>query len=118
MALALDPTSRNRTGRFSLNLSSVLRRLARTHRNAAAIYGSTYGPIQGEASFRTTERGNSNYLFAMDSSAEDIRVEGLPKTVSRVQMVATGKPVAFTAGSRRDSHSRREGIVEQWDSCD
>jgi hypothetical protein len=21
-------------------------------------------------------------------------------------------------GSRRDSHSRREGVVEQWDSCD
>jgi alpha-L-fucosidase len=68
-----------------------------THRNAAAIYGSTYGPIQGEPSFRTTERGNSVYLFAMDSSAEDIRVEGLRKIVSRVQMVATGKPVAFTA---------------------
>jgi alpha-L-fucosidase len=68
-----------------------------THRNAAAIYGSSYGPIQGEASFRTTERGNSVYVFAMDSSAEDIRVEGLRKTVSKVQMVATGKPVAFTA---------------------
>jgi alpha-L-fucosidase len=70
-----------------------------THRNAAAIYGSTYGPIQGEASFRTTERGNSIYVFAMDSSAEDIRVEGLHQTVSKVQMVATGKPVAFTAAA-------------------
>ncbi len=68
-----------------------------THRNAAAIYGSTYGPIQGEASFRTTERGNSIYVFAMDPSAGDIRVEGLQKTVNKVQMVATGKPVAFTA---------------------
>ena len=70
-----------------------------THRNAAAIYGSTYGPIQGETSFRTTERGNSIYVFAMDSSAEDIRVEGLQKTVSKVQMVATGKPVAFSAAA-------------------
>jgi alpha-L-fucosidase len=68
-----------------------------THRNAAAIYGSTYGPIQGEPAFRTTERGNSVYLFAMDSSAEEIRVQGLRKTVSEVQMVATGRPVAFTA---------------------
>jgi hypothetical protein len=33
----------------------------------------------------------------MDSSADDIRVQGLQKTVSKVQMVATGKPVAFTA---------------------
>jgi alpha-L-fucosidase len=68
-----------------------------THRNAAAIYGSTYGPIQGEASFRTTERGNSIYVFAMDSSAKDIRVERLPRTVSKVQLVGAGKPVAFTA---------------------
>ncbi len=70
-----------------------------THRNAAAIYGSTYGPIQGEPSFRTTERGNSVYLFAMDRSAEEIRVERLRKTVTKLQMVATGKPVAFTATS-------------------
>jgi alpha-L-fucosidase len=68
-----------------------------THRNAVAIYGSTYGPIQGEASYRTTERGSSIYVFVVDSSAEDIRVEGLQKTVSQAQLVATGKPVAFTA---------------------
>jgi alpha-L-fucosidase len=68
-----------------------------THGNAAAIYGSTYGPIQGEASFRTTERGSSIYVFVVDSSAEEIRVEGLQKTVSKVRVVATGKPVAFTA---------------------
>ena len=68
-----------------------------THRNAVAIYGSTYGPIQGEASFRTTERASSIYVFVVDSSAEDIRVEGLQKTVSKAQVVATGKPVAFTA---------------------
>jgi alpha-L-fucosidase len=68
-----------------------------THRNAAAIYGSTYGPIQGEPQFRTTERGNSIFVFAMDSSAEEIRVQGLRKTVNKVQMVATGKPVPFTA---------------------
>jgi alpha-L-fucosidase len=68
-----------------------------TRGNAAAIYGSTYGPIQGEASFRTTERGSSIYVFVVDSSAKEIRVERLQKTVSKVQVVATGKPVAFTA---------------------
>jgi alpha-L-fucosidase len=68
-----------------------------THRNAAAIYGSTYGPIQGEAAFRTTERGSSTYVFVLDSYAQEIRVEGLQKAVSKVQVVATGMPVAFTA---------------------
>jgi len=67
-----------------------------THRNAAAIYGSTYGPIQGEPSFRTTARGNSIYVFAMDSSVDEIQVQGLQKTISKVQIVATGKPVPFT----------------------
>ena len=70
-----------------------------THRNAAAIYGSTYGPIQGEASFRTTGRGNSIYVFVMDPSAQDIRVEGLQNTVNKAQLVATAKPVAFTAAA-------------------
>jgi hypothetical protein len=36
-------------------------------------------------------------VFVVDSSAEDIRVEGLQKTVSKAQVVATGKPIAFTA---------------------
>jgi len=32
---------------------------------------------------RTTERGSSIYVFVMDSSAEDIRVEGLQEDVEQ-----------------------------------
>ena len=67
-----------------------------THKNAAAIYGSTYGPIQGEAQFRTTTRGSSTYVFVMDPSADEIRLRGLNKTVGHVRLVATGKPLPFT----------------------
>jgi alpha-L-fucosidase len=67
-----------------------------THKNAAAIYGSTYGPIQGEAQFRTTTRGSSTYVFVMDPSADEIRLRGLNKTVGHVRLVATGKPLPIT----------------------
>ena len=71
-----------------------------THKNAAAIYGSTYGPIQGEAAFRTTRRGNSVYAFVMDSSVGEIQLPGLHPTVGRVRLVASGKPIQFNATSQ------------------
>jgi alpha-L-fucosidase len=67
-----------------------------TRKNAAAIYGSTYGPIQGEAQFRTTTRRSSTYVFVMDPSADEIRLRGLNKTVGHVRLAATGKPLPFT----------------------
>jgi hypothetical protein len=86
------------------------------HIKSYKILREILGGIATLLTIVATERGNSIYVFAMDSLAED--VEGLQKTVSKAQMVATGKPVAFTAAAVRDSHSRREGVVEQWDSCD
>jgi len=68
-----------------------------TRKNAAAIYGSTYGPIQGEAQFRTTTRRSSTYVFVMDPSADEIRLRGLNKTVGHVRLVATGKPLPSIA---------------------
>ncbi len=69
------------------------------HANAAAIYGSTYGPIQGEPQYRTTVRGASVYAFVMDSAATEIQVRGLHNPVASARLVATGKPVAFKAAS-------------------
>ena len=70
------------------------------HANAAAIYGSTYGPIQDEPQFRTTARGASVYAFVMDSAATEIQVRGLHTPVASARLVATGKPVAFSAASQ------------------
>jgi alpha-L-fucosidase len=67
------------------------------HRNAAAIYGSTYGPVQGEAAYRTTANGASVYVFAMDEGAREIRVKGLRKAVKSVTALGAGTPVPFTA---------------------
>jgi len=66
-----------------------------TRRNAAAIYGSTYGTIQGQQSCRTTARGASIFVFVMDQAATEVIVPHLHHPVSRVKLVATGKPLAF-----------------------
>jgi alpha-L-fucosidase len=66
-----------------------------TRRNAAAIYGSTYGPIQGQQSCRTTARSASIFVFVMEEAATDVIVTRLDRPVRQVRLVATGKPLAF-----------------------
>ncbi len=66
-----------------------------TKLNAAAIYGSTYGPIQGQPSYRVTARGASIFVFVMDETATELIVPHLDRPVSRVKVVATGRPLAI-----------------------
>ena len=66
-----------------------------TKRNAAAIYGTTFGPLQGQAAYRTTSRGNNVFVFVMDSDAAEAVVGALGRPVRQVKLLATGKPLAF-----------------------
>jgi alpha-L-fucosidase len=66
-----------------------------TKLNAAAIYGSTYGPIQGQPAYRATARGASTFIFVIDEKATELIVPHLDRPVSRVRLVATGKPLAL-----------------------
>jgi alpha-L-fucosidase len=66
-----------------------------TKRNAAAIYDSTFGPIQGEAAYRTTSRAGIVYVFVMDADARELLVGSLDRPVHQVKLVATGKPLTF-----------------------
>jgi alpha-L-fucosidase len=67
------------------------------HLNADAIYGSTYGPIQGEPQYRTTARGESVYVFPMDSSCQEIVLKGLSRRVAEVRLLSNRKHLPFTA---------------------
>jgi len=71
-----------------------------TRRNAGAIYGSGYGPIQGEPAFRTTARGSSVYVFVMDESAREITVGPLGTASTQARLVADGKTIAARAEGR------------------
>jgi alpha-L-fucosidase len=74
-----------------------------TKRNAAAIYGSTYGPLQGQAAYRTTARAGKVYAFVLDAAVTEI-VAGLhDRPVRSVKLLATGKPVPFRAAGK-DTH--------------
>ena len=66
-----------------------------TRRNAAAIYGSTYGPLQGQATYRTTARGNNVFVFVMDVGATEVAVGALDMPVHQVKLLGTEKPLAF-----------------------
>ena len=66
-------------------------------KNAAAIYGSTYGPTQGEPQYRTTERGASIYVFVMDGSSKEVHLKGLRRRIANVRPLSNGRAVAFTA---------------------
>ncbi len=85
------------------------------HRNAAAIYDSSYGPIQGEAEIRTTERAGAVYVFVMDAGKTVVRLKGLRKPVAQARLLATGRPVAVTVAEsgmeiRLDQSMWAEGI--------
>ena len=66
-----------------------------TRLNAAAIYGSTYGPIQGQPSYRVTARTASIFIFVMDEAATEIDHPPSRPPGEPCKLVATGKPLAF-----------------------
>lgn len=68
-------------------------------KNEAAIYGSTYGPIQGEPQYRTTARDASIYIFVMDASSDEIHLKDLNRRIANVRLLSNGRSVPFTAVS-------------------
>jgi len=84
-------------GQIQTEFAERLRSMgAWVHKNAAAIYNSSFGPVQGEPQFRTTSQGSSTYLFVMDATATEIPLRGLHNAVGQVRLASTGKPIAFS----------------------
>ena len=65
--------------------------------NGGAIYGSTFGPIQGQTGFRTTARGSDLYVHVMEwpSGGGLLRVPELAAKVRFAHLLATGQAVPF-----------------------
>ena len=62
--------------------------------NGESIYGSTFGPVQGESAFRMTARGTDLYVHVFDWPAEGtLRVPGLSAKVHTAYLLATGQAV-------------------------
>lgn len=63
--------------------------------NGDAIYGTTYGPIQGVPGLRTTAKGKSIYVHVFDWPASTCEISGIDAKVMSVRLLANGKPLTF-----------------------
>jgi alpha-L-fucosidase len=62
--------------------------------NADSIYGTSYGPIQGATTFRTTAKRDTVFLHLFDWPTT-LDVQGLNKKVLDAHLLATGQPLQF-----------------------
>ena len=79
---------------FAERLESV-GKWVQAHGNA--IYGSTYGPIQGQNQYRTTSRGGFTYVFVMDPAAAEIHLKGMPAGAMRARLLDSGRPLPLAS---------------------
>jgi alpha-L-fucosidase len=63
--------------------------------NGDAIYGTTYGPIQGEQAYRTTASGNNLYVHVLDWPAASLQLTGIKPKVLSVRLLANNQPLTF-----------------------
>jgi len=67
--------------------------------NGAAIYGTTYGPIQGQAAFRTTAKTGHVYVHIFQWPSADLQLPPLSSKIVSAKMLAAGSHVPFTQTS-------------------
>jgi alpha-L-fucosidase len=63
--------------------------------NGEAIYGSTFGPIQGEQSFRTTANGNKLFLHVFDWPTGSLTLAAIKSKILSARLLADNRPLIF-----------------------
>jgi alpha-L-fucosidase len=63
--------------------------------NGDSIYGTTYGPVQGDASLRTTAKANRVFVHVFDWPSGPLELTGLDAKVIAAHLLATGQPLTF-----------------------
>jgi alpha-L-fucosidase len=63
--------------------------------NSDSIYGTTYGPVQGNSALRTTAKRDSVYVHIFDWPSATLNVPDLKKNVISGHLLATGQPLKF-----------------------
>jgi alpha-L-fucosidase len=64
--------------------------------NSDSIYGTTYGPVQGMDSIRTTAKGNKVFIHVFDWSSAVFEIGGIKPKVLSAHLLATGRSLKFT----------------------
>ena len=63
--------------------------------NGDSIYGTTYGPVQGVASLRTTAKGKSIYVHIFDWPTSPCEIAGIDARVLSACLLTNGRPLTF-----------------------
>jgi alpha-L-fucosidase len=63
--------------------------------NGDAIYGTTYGPVQGVNGLRTTANGKSIYVHVFDWPSGALEIAGIDARVLSARLLANGQPLTF-----------------------
>jgi alpha-L-fucosidase len=63
--------------------------------NGESIYGTTYGPLQGLASIRTTAKDKKIFVHVFDWPSSALDINGLESKVIAARLLATGQPLKF-----------------------
>jgi alpha-L-fucosidase len=63
--------------------------------NGDSIYGTTYGPIQGVSSLRTTVKRETVYVHVFDWPSSPLQIQGLNAKVVSARLLANGEAVKF-----------------------
>jgi alpha-L-fucosidase len=63
--------------------------------NGDSIYGTTYGPVQGMVSARTTAKDKRVFVHVFDWPSSAFVIEGLDAKVISAHLLATGQPLTF-----------------------
>jgi alpha-L-fucosidase len=73
--------------------------------NGDSVYGSTYGPIQGASSLRTTAKDKSVYVHMFDWNETSCELPDFKSKLISARLLANGRPLTFhqdEAGLRID----------------
>jgi alpha-L-fucosidase len=68
--------------------------------NGESIYETTYGPIQGVTSLRTTMKGKSVFVHIFDWPSGTLELTGLNAKVISARTLANGEPATFEQSER------------------
>ena len=61
--------------------------------NGDSIYGASYGPIQGQASIRTTAKSETLFVHVFDWPSSPLEINGLEAKVVSARLLASGQPL-------------------------
>jgi len=63
--------------------------------NGESIYGTTFGPIQGETGYRTTSKRNEIFVHVFDWPSGPLQISGIKPKVLSARLLANNQPLTF-----------------------